>query len=219
MKTNFFKAVIVLGAIILTSSIAYACAYEVIKEKREVGAFDGIQINGVFDVFITQGDKEVVLIEAHAEMLPDIVTKVRDSRLILNMKEGKEYKNYKKAKVFITVIDVNRIQHNGVGNLIFSDPITLKELKVANNGVGTLELRGTADVCTIINSGVGSVKAADFITKKLDLTNSGVGSVEVYATDELSIVNSGVGRVTYSGGAVITNLNSSGIGRIKKKKD
>ena len=61
------------------------------------------------------------------------------------------------------------------------------------------------------------------MTQKLEaaivnVVNSGVGSVSVYATQELSMTNSGVGSITYSGDAVIKNINSSGVGKIRKEE-
>jgi hypothetical protein len=53
----------------------------------------------------------------------------------------------------------------------------------------------------------------------LSIKSSSVGSVEVYASRELSIKNSGVGSLTYSGDAVIKSMESNGIGKIKKDRD
>ena len=67
-------------------------------------------------------------------------------------------------------------------------------------------------------SGVGNFDAMNLIADKVIVVNSGVGSVSVYATQELSMINSGVGSITYSGDAEIKTMKSSGIGKITKAK-
>jgi hypothetical protein len=50
------------------------------------------------------------------------------------------------------------------------------------------------------------------------VSNSGVGKVNVYATEELWMTSSGLGSITYSGGAEIKTSKTSGSGKITKSK-
>jgi hypothetical protein len=65
---------------------------------------------------------------------------------------------------------------------------------------------------------VGKFNAKKLEAAKVTVNNSGVGSVSVYATQELSMTNSGVGSLTYSGDAEVRTNRSSGVGKIKKEK-
>ena len=90
--------------------------------------------------------------------------------------------------------------------------------KINFGGVANVELRGNATELNINQSGVGNFNAKKLEAAKVTVVNSGVGSVSVYATQELSMTNSGVGSITYSGDAKILKLDSSGVGKIKKEK-
>ena len=93
-----------------------------------------------------------------------------------------------------------------------------EKLNVALSGVANMELRGSATELNINQSGVGKFNAKKLEAAKVVVKNSGVGSVSVYATQELSMTNSGVGSITYSGDAKIIVNNSSGIGKIRKEE-
>ena len=51
---------------------------------------------------------------------------------------------------------------------------------------------------------------------KLDLNVSGVGKTKVYVEQEIAVRSTGVGNVHVRGDAVITELHSSGVGKVKK---
>lgn len=66
-----------------------------------------------------------------------------------------------------------------------------------------------------------SICVAFILLTIINITNAqsikGSGNVDIYVTDELKLTNSGVGNIYYEGGAAITDINSHGIGKIKKK--
>jgi hypothetical protein len=70
-----------------------------------------------------------------------------------------------------------------------------------------MNLSGKAQNAVMVNSGVGSVKAGDFIVQTLDINNSGVGSAEVNAAKELKVKDSFLGKVTNKGAAPIRKMN------------
>jgi hypothetical protein len=89
-------------------------------------------------------------------------------------------------------------------------------LDVTNSGVGSIHLEGTADEAKIINDGTGSIKAGKLMTKILNAENTGVGSMDIYASDTLSMINDGVGSIHYSGNAFIKIKVEEGVGSIQK---
>jgi hypothetical protein len=89
-------------------------------------------------------------------------------------------------------------------------------LDVTNSGVGSIQMEGTADNAKIINEGTGSIKAGKLMTKILKAENTGVGSMDIYASDTLSMINDGVGSIHYSGNAFIKIKVEEGVGSIQK---
>ena len=66
-------------------------------------------------------------------------------------------------------------------------------------------------------SGAGNVSAGDLKAKDVDVTMSGAGNANVYASNKLDATISGAGSVTYAGDPPTVNKNVSGIGSIAKK--
>lgn len=187
------------------------------KENREVSAFNAIKLNGVFNVFLKQGDELKLIIEADDNILPVIKSNVENDVLIIKTKKLSSIKKSTKTNVYITFKDINQIDFSGVGDLNCEFPIKLTKLSINNHGVGNINLTGSCNEVVIKNAGVGNINTSKLTAKKMDVSNSGVGNVDIYVTDELKLTNSGIGNIYYGGGASIIDINSHGIGRVKKK--
>lgn len=187
------------------------------KEIREIGSFSGITVNGVFHVLLTQGDKESLEIEADENLLDYIITKVDGKELIIEMKPNVTVKSSKKLNVYITLKSIDKITLNGVGNVHCENALVLTTLKIDNSGVGNISLKGTADNFTGGNYGVGNIRAFDFEVQNCELKNSGVGNVDVNVKNNLKVINSGVGDITYTGEPKMVDINSNGVGKVRKK--
>ncbi len=209
---------------------------KVMKEDRDTDAFSAIEIDGVFHVYLTQGNTESVRLEADENLLDLIETINEGDKLIVRVKDGVEFKKAKKTDVYITLRNINDLDIGGVVQLESTTPITAKQLTLEIGGVcnvemdvacdyfevqadmvGSLKLRGSAKEAVIENNGVGSLKAFDLQVDKLTLENSGVGSAEVNAQQEISIDASGIGSVRYKGDPTVKSMSSSGLGSVKKQ--
>ena len=103
---------------------------------------------------------------------------------------------------------------SGVGSMNISDLVCDKAI-VTVSGVGHCSLAGEADYADFSVSGVGSIHAYDFKAKNMEIEASGVGSVNVHATESLDAKHSGVSSIKYKGNPAYTKINSSGLGSIK----
>ena len=88
--------------------------------------------------------------------------------------------------------------------------------KVAISGVGNIYLNGNIKKGKYSVSGVGHVYAFDCPVEDLECEVSGVGGMEVNATQKLDASTSGVGSVTYKGNPEHTQKSASGVGKIKQ---
>jgi hypothetical protein len=207
----------------------------VIKQARSIGAFNKLKIDGVFKVFINQGDTENVVVEADDNLIGLIESNVANNELELNIKKDSSIGKSTKLNIYVTIKDLQQMNIVGV-NGVSSNALNVNHLQLnidgvgstdlnihcktihANlSGVGNLKLIGEADSATIENSGVGSLYAAKFITQKLHITNSGVGNAEVNAEQEISINNSGVGNVKHNGKAIVSKIKNDGVGKVVKE--
>jgi len=208
----------------------------VTKEQRAVTSFDKVEIaSGPFTVYLTQGDTESVEVEFDDNLQQYVEVRNDGSTLVLDVKGKVNIGKTTKNNVYISLRNIDLLSLSGVckvkttGSLQcaylsinvsgVSDgelDVSCDKLDAGVSGVSNLELRGNAKELNIKQSGVGKFNAQKLIAEKVDVVNSGVGSVSVYASQELSMSNSGVGSITYSGDADIKTIQTSGVGKINK---
>lgn len=209
---------------------------DVTTEVYDVKAFSDLELSGVLNVFLEQGDKESVTVETDDNLHEYVIIENRGNTLIIDTQKRISIKRKKKMNVYVTVRDIDRLKISGVGNVETSETIRLKDLDLriksvgnvnldieADNlyarlsSVGNVSLSGEIEKADIDNTGVGKLAAYELHNEVLKLKASGVGKTEVYASKELAIKSTGVGNVFYKGDAVITDLNVRGVGKVKKR--
>jgi hypothetical protein len=206
------------------------------KEQREVLPFDKLMIAGSFTVHLLQGETESVEVEIDDNLQQYVRLRNEGNELILDTKEKTVFGKTVKKNVYITLknielLDVsgsckvqassslngNQLTINGSGVANVELEIHCNQLNINFEGVGKINLRGETMALNINNNGVGSIDAMNMKAAKATVKNDGVGSVHVYASQELSMTNTGVGSITYSGDAEIKTLKAYGVGKIIKK--
>ncbi|HEX8528816.1 MAG TPA: head GIN domain-containing protein [Cytophagales bacterium] len=231
----FFMVLFVLfGAVRMNREWEQADTGDVVRQTRPVPAFSRLQIDGVFDVHLRQGDAPGLQIEAREGLMDRITTKTEDGTLKLGLERGVRMRKTN-IRVYITVRDLEKLSINGVATVKSDAPLRLGRLELEQHsvgttrlalqcdqltaritGVGTLQLTGSGRRVEMHNTGVGAIEAADFEAEVLRVENTGVGNVEVNARREISIHSSGVGSVRYKGLAAVKEMHKSGIGSVRR---
>ena len=233
------KAYFFISASILLSGLSCTQGLKgngnVVSEERAISAFTHLSLNGVFNVFINQGDNESVKIETD-ENLQDIIETInKDNKLTIQWKDKVSVKKSTKMNVYVTVNHLDVLGIKGVGNVSTTSALKTETMELSVSGVGNtsleinsktltadlsavgnIELKGTTDSADIIAEGAGNLNAFDLIVKKLTLKVSGIGNTDVHAEEEINITSSGIGNVSYRGNAVVKNMDASGIGKVVK---
>ena len=205
-------------------------------EERPVTSFDKINVDGVFKVYLTQGDTEKVEVEIDENLQQFVNVYNKGDILILEIEKGVNWGKTTKNNVFITLKSIDQLSIEGVCSVETSTILNLENLKlnvdgVSNSslevncdqldidmdGVGNIKLTGETHLLTATKDGVGKLEAGNLIAAIVNIRNSGVGSAYVYASQELSMINSGVGSIYYSGDADIKLIKSEGVGKIQKR--
>jgi hypothetical protein len=191
-----------------------------------VQSFDELNVSGVFSIFLTQGGKEGVRIEADDNLQALFEVKNEGSKLNISMKKDVNFSSKKKLKVYVSFKKLKSMDLKTVGdviaeqNLSFDDlklhnksvgnvdlKLTAHTLNVENKSVGNIKLSGKADNVVIRNKSVGSIQAAGFVVQTMDIDNNGIGSAEVNAEKELKVKDNMMGKVTNKGAAAIKRMN------------
>ena len=209
---------------------------EVTIEERPVSSFDKIRLDGVFKVFLSQGNTEKVEVEIDGNLQSFVNVYNTGSVLNLDIEKGIHWSKTTKNNVYITLKNIHELHIEGVCSVathtfLNQDELQLfingvsnsflelncDQLSVRMNGVESVELVGETLRFIAVKDGVGSLNASDLHANVVDIRNSGVGNAHTYASEELYMRNSGIGSIYYSGDAIIKLIESDGIGKIHKK--
>ena len=198
----------------------------VITKDVTIQPFDQLEANGVFNVVLTQGNKESLKIEAEDNLQALFEIKNEGSKLMVDMKKDSHFNSKKKMTVYITFKNLKSMDLKMVGNvssegnLNFSDlslanksvgsvdlALHAQKLDIDNKSVGNLKLSGKAENAVIRSNSVGAIKASDLLVQTMDIDNDGVGSAEVNAVKELNVKDSFLGKVKNTGSATAKRIN------------
>jgi hypothetical protein len=205
----------------------------VIKQERSVSPFSGIEVGGAFKVFLTQGDKESLVVEADENLLEIIETEVHGNTLKIST--NKDIRGSEAMNVYITFKSLKEIDVSGACNLTGENTFKLEDLdldcsgasdamiklsaaslSLDCSGASRMELYGTAESIDMDVSGASDLDALEFEVKVCNAEISGASHAKIFVTGELSAEVSGAGSLKYKGDAVIKNHDVSGAGSLKK---
>jgi hypothetical protein len=198
----------------------------VVTKDVTIQPFDQLEASGVFNVVLTQGNKESLKIEAEDNLQPLFEIKNEGSKLIVDMKKDSHFNSKKKMTVYITFknlkgMDLKMVGNvSSEGNLNFGDlslanksvgsvdlALNAQKLDIKNKSVGNLRLSGKAENAIIRSNSVGAIKASDLLVQTMDIDNDGVGAAEVNAVKELKVKDSFLGKVKNAGSATAKRIN------------
>jgi hypothetical protein len=239
MKPNTMRKIIYVSAFILGGCIiSNGSADKGTKlpdegKAIEVKSFKAIHASGVFNIYLTQGTKEGVVVKGYYPS--DLkISNVGDTLMLEDTVHTHTGNFNVKTDIYVTLVNITFMDIESVGSTKCTDTLKLKNLsfesdgvgtidlslnadtvKGAENGVGTMKLHGSTKYAEIEDNGVGSLEAEKFMAEVLHVEVNGVGSANVYASKEIYIQSSGVGGVKYHGPAKVIQSESSGVGSVK----
>ena len=206
-------------------------------ETREVEDFRAVTIRYPADVTIVQGESESVIVETDDNLLPQLVTEVRDGTLVIENSEDDWPERVDASdgiKITITVMDLNEINFSSAGSLDVNDlktdalnlslsgagEVTLNDvdtdrLDIRLSGAGNIDASGAADQLEIVISGFGDFEGEDLASLTANVRISGAGNATVRVKDDLAATVSGAGSIDYYGSPSVDE-NVSGAGSVRR---
>ncbi|MDZ7741116.1 MAG: head GIN domain-containing protein [Bacteroidota bacterium] len=199
---------------------------DVVSEERRIGSFEAIEVGGAFEVMLRQGSSVSCVVEADANLMEYIVTRVQGNTLKVYQEKG--FKNAELMKLYITFVDLEGIEISGAAEIKGEETFTLDKLHLEASGASEIELKlqlkvldvnisgasevelsGSADELKGGFSGASEFEAYGLRAKRARIESSGSADVEISVSDELNIVASGASSVDYKGEPSLTK-NVSG---------
>jgi hypothetical protein len=209
---------------ILALSIFAGCAFTlgrirgsgVLKtESREVTTFSSISFKSVGKLKIQQTNKESLTIIAEDNILPILEGRVSGQTLYINNLNSSSIDPTQPIEFLVKIKSLERLDINGVGSIEVKD-IQGKHLSVLLDGVGSIAIAGNVDVLDLSLSGVGSFNGEDLKVKQAKVRNKGVGSAVVNVSKLLDASVSGIGSIEYIGSPQVTE-SVKGMGKVKER--
>lgn len=240
-KSRILKLTVIITLIGIMAVFAASCKWTVgvvrgsgdlVTEERDVSGFDELHFSGMGSLIIEQGDEESLIIEADDNIIDLIESEVRGRDLDIKFRRGFNVIPTTKMKFYLTVIDLDRIDLSGVGDVdcesFQTDDLEFRisgsgnvdftieadSLETRISGLGDIDLEGKVDSHIVKISGSGKYEARELESTECEVDVSGLGSATVNVSEELDISISGAGNVYYIGEPSISQ-SISGLGRIK----
>ena len=190
-----------------------------VRESRPIANVTAVSLRNSGDLFITQGDREELIVEAQKALLPKILTEVEKGTLVLSMKPSAFHVGMDaKIKFYLTVKRLDKIALSGSGDVravsltadkldiatsgsgnVHIDSLTAQEVTVRISGSSDVKLAGKVSSQSIKIAGSGNYGAPELKSGTTSVAIAGSGDAVLWATDALSISIAGSGDVTYYG--------------------
>lgn len=213
---------------------------ERVVEQRSVPHFRIIKINDRVDLEITQDStatSPTVVVEAGRNILPAVVTEMRDGMLYIGnaMRCNWVRRIGEKPLVRVTVRALDELVYSGVGDVRATTPISGRTFRLEQwDGHGTVRLRLEVDTCWIgLHTGVGDavitgrthtahlytlnfahVDACALDARQVLVNNSGSGDIRCRAVDAVFAQVRNVGDLYVGGSPAVLDVVRSGNGRV-----
>lgn len=202
-------------------------------ETREPDTFSGVKVAEGIDVYLRQGDKELVKVEVTGTEPANIITEVSGSYLKIHMRDGR-YRTVD-AKVYVTYVELSKLSASSAGSIFSEGTIKAGSLEISASSAGSIEvtidaesvdvsassagdveLKGKAESIHADASSAGEIDAYDLESNRVDAGASTAGTVKIHVTGNLDAKASSGGTIRYRGNPDRSNTNSTSGGSVRK---
>ena len=225
MKINGFTQLIILSALMLfVSCDAFKCiegSGSIEQAYRGFSNFDGIKLEGSFDVIVEQNNNNEYSVEVEADknFLPYISTEVYSN--ILEIKTvNNRCLNGDRVTVYVKLPELLYVQLTGSGYIeakcynLYNEKMTISntgsgeisvlgincgETETFLSGSGIIKLSGVTSVHNVYLSGSGDISAFPLDTEESYAKMNGSGAMYLFAYKYMDAVITGSGNVFYQG--------------------
>ena len=195
-------------------------------EIRELGEFDRISMRGIGKLVISQGKKQEVTLEGDDIAISRITTNVTDGKLVIDigrdwvekLSAGFDFLSSHDIRITIVAKNLKDLEVAGAADIevsgIKTDELGLRLVGASNvkvdglkadrleteiPGAGKIRVEGEVKDQSVVLAGAGNFSGHQLKSKTAKVVLSGVGSAQLWVTDELDVTIAGVGSVEYYG--------------------
>ena len=207
---------------------------EVVKKERTASSFDGLRVSTGINVYLKQGEKESITVEADENLHEYILTEARDG--ILHVYTDVNIREAKMKRVYVTMKKVTSLKTSSAGDIIGETPVKgtdieisatsagnirlevyAKKIEVNISSSGDVSLTGEAETLNADLSSAGDLEAFNLKVKNADVSVSSAGDARVNVSEKITAHASSAGDISYQGDPKYVDAHSSSAGGIHKK--
>ncbi len=152
------------------------------SEERDPAVFDSIEVNGIFDVFITFGQKQQMKITGDENILPHIATEVAHGKLLIHA--TKSFTTKIPLTITLKVKQLRQIKATGSTSIETSD-IESRNLVIKAEGASEIHISGKAETLEISASDAGRIEAGKLLAENAKVYLAGSGEAAVHVRHKL----------------------------------
>ncbi len=206
----------------------------VVKKDRTAGSFSGVRVSTGIDVFLSQGDKMSLSVEADENLHEYILTEIKDD--VLHVYTEVNIRKAEMKRVYVSMKEIDYLSTSSAGDLIGETPVRSDNLRLNASSAGDIKLEayaknvevdisssgdmtltGEADILKGDLSSAGDLNAYDFKVREADIDVSSAGDADIYVTERLRASASSAGNINYKGNPKYLDAHSSSAGGIHSR--
>jgi uncharacterized protein YxeA len=207
---------------------------EVVKKERTASSFDGIRASTSIDVYLKQGEKESITVEADENLHEYIKTEVREG--VLHVYADVNIREAKMKRVYVTMKDVRSLKTSSAGDIIGETPLKGDDIEIGASSAGNIKvelygknitvdisssgdiiLSGEAETLDADLSSAGDLEAYGLKVKEADVKVSSAGDARIYVSGKLVARASSAGDVSYQGNPKYVDTHTPSAGSIRSR--
>ncbi|MEM9992255.1 MAG: head GIN domain-containing protein [Bacteroidota bacterium] len=206
----------------------------VVEQKRELRDFDSVTASSGLDVYITQGNKVSVVVEADENLQNQIETVVEGNNLKLYVKGS--IGRAKAMKVHVQMPEIVAI-HASSGSDVYGEnkwsgdeleiktsggsdvklDLNFEHIDCITSGGSDAELSGKASTVQLVSSGGSDIEADELVVERCAFSSSGGSDVHIYVKEHIEGSASGASDIYLHGNPSSQQINTSGASDLHKK--
>jgi hypothetical protein len=181
-------------------------------EVRDLSGFKGVSIANTITADISAGQDFKVVVDADEDVLPHVLTSVRNNSLIVEFERdwwkslGRSDRK-KKVHVTISLPELDDLDVSGASKASVTG-VNSDTLKIDISGASAVSIDGTARSVNIDLSVASQLQAKQLFTESAEMDLSGASTVKINVSNRLSVDASGASSVVYSGSPRVTKATS-----------
>ena len=203
----------------ISSCVAMDCIEgngRIAEQVRKVEDVNAVSVSGAFDVNLTVGSKEQLIVSADENLLPYLTTNMADG--VLHVSTSRSVCSENSLEIRLFVHQLTSVIADGASSFRI-DGVNAKNLTLRLSGANDLQVSGSVVGFDVDLSGAAELDAVGLLARCARVNIGGSAEAKVNVKDSLDAVISGVGDIYLLGNPAITLQNESGMGEILPLKD